>query len=69
MNQIVEALQKAEHPLDQVLVGAVRVSRTIHAATKVCETLRAADLGEDSNAILDELIVLLGKAQLIAGTR
>ncbi len=69
MKQIIEALQKAEHPLDQVVIGLVRASRTLDTAMKVAQAARATDLGADSNALLDELIVLGTKLQSIVGAR
>ncbi len=69
MKQIIEALQKAEHPLDQVLVGFVRVSRTLDTAIKIAQSARATNLGEDSNALIDELLVIGAKLQAIVGTR
>lgn len=66
---VVEALQKVSDVEDQVLVGAVRVSRNVETGVKVLQAIRAADLGEDANAVLDKLIEIAEKAQLIVGTR
>lgn len=69
MSDILAYLKKAEHPLNQVVIGIVRASRTTDTAIKVLQSIRAADLGPDSNAIADELIVLAQKFQVIVGNR
>ncbi len=69
MNDIVTFLQKAEHPLDQVVVGLVRTAKTHDTVAKVLASVRAADLGPDSNAVVDELIKLVSKTQVIVGNR
>jgi uncharacterized membrane protein len=69
MNDIVTFLQKAEHPMDQVVVGLVRASRTTDTIIKVLQSVKAADLGTDSNAVIDELIVIANKFLAIVGSR
>jgi hypothetical protein len=69
MNEIVTYLQKLEHPLDQTVVGLVRASKTLDTIGKVLASIRAADLGPDSNAVVDELIKINSKVQVIVGNR
>ena len=69
MNEIVTFLQKLENPLDQTVVGLVRTSKTLDTVAKVLASIRAADLGPDSNAVVDELIKLVSKTQVIVGNR
>jgi len=66
---IIETLQKIEGFEDQAIVGLVRTSNTLDTVIKVLQSIRAADLGPDSNAIVDELIKVGQKAQVIVGVR
>jgi acetaldehyde dehydrogenase (acetylating) len=69
MNEIVTYLQKLEHPLDQTVVGLVRASKTLNTVAQVLASIRAANLGPDSNAVVDELIKITSKLQVITGNR
>lgn len=69
MEQIVEFLQKTAHVEDQILVGLTRASNNIDLAIKIIQTLRAANLGKDSNAVLDALLPVAVKLQAITGKR
>jgi hypothetical protein len=69
MNEIVTYLQKVEHPLDQVVIGITRASKTLDTVGKVLASIRAANLGPDSNAVVDELIKITSKLQVITGNR
>ena len=69
MNEIVTFLQKLENPLDQALIGVVWTSKNVAAALKVIASIRALDLGPQTDAICDELTKLLGKVQVIVGSR
>ncbi len=64
---VLEAIQQAVAVEDQVLVGRVRVVDGIQYGVKFLQAVRGADLGNDTNAIVDALIVFGQKLEQIAG--
>lgn len=69
MNKILEALKQVERIEDQTLIGLGRVSRNVALAKKLLEAARAEDLGPETNALLDELIVVADKLNQVVGAR
>ncbi len=69
MSQILDTLKQVEHAEDQTLIGLNRLSPNIDAAVKLLQACRTADLGNDANAVLDELVVIAQKFQQIVGPR
>lgn len=68
MNQkIIEFLGKVSRVLDQVAVGQGRAGRNVDTAVKIIQAARAANIGNDTNALLDALLPVAQKTQLILG--
>lgn len=66
---VLESLQKVSDVEDQILVGAVRVSRNVATGVEILKAIRQANLGDDANAVLDKLVEIAEKAQQIVGSR
>lgn len=64
---LIEVLNKVSDVLKQAIVGRVRVVENIETGVKIAQALRDADLGNDSNAVMDEVIVIARQVQQLAG--
>ena len=69
MDKILDLLKKLERGEDQLLVGLSRAYGNLKLAKAILEAARGQDLGPDTNAVLDELIVIVDKAMLVTGAR
>jgi hypothetical protein len=67
MDKIIELLQKAERLLEQGAIGKARLVKNVQFARRILVAARAEDLGEETNKVADELIVLADKVLLLAG--
>lgn len=69
MNEVINALGKVEHVEDAILVGLGRASGNIKLAIALLNAGKQANVGDDTNALIDALLGVANKLQAIVGTR
>ena len=65
MDKIIEAIQKVDRVLDQAGIGKARLAANLDLAVKVGQAIRDADLGNDSNRLLDAAIPVVQKLRAL----
>lgn len=68
MDKVLEFLSKVSRGEDQALIGLTRFSHNVDAALKILQASREADLGPETNAVVEKLIEIGKKLQVIVGS-
>ncbi len=69
MKNVTEILATTARVEDQILIGLVRVSRSIALITRLVDAAKATATGDQEKAILDGLSLVGSKLLEIVGTR
>lgn len=67
MEEVIKALAKVEHVEDAVLVGKARVASNVKLAITLLNAAKQADVGPQSNELIDALLAVANKLQTIVG--
>ena len=65
MDKVIEAISKVDRVIDQAAIGKARIASNLDLAVKVGQAIRDADLGDDSNRLLDAVIPVVQKLRAL----
>lgn len=63
MDKLIELLGKLNRILDQIGIGRERAASNLDMAIKIADAVRSADIGNDTNRLIDAVTPVLQKAR------